>query len=124
MAAGQRILVITTFRYLGDSIVTTAFLREICRGWPDAKITLLGGPAIPALLAGCPYTEQLWGEDVRTGKSLRLSVALIKRLRHAKYDTAFLLNRSLHSGIIAWLAGIPNRIGHNTERRGFVLTKS
>jgi heptosyltransferase-2 len=124
MADRQRILVVTKFGYLGDSIVATAFLREISRSRPNSEITLLGGPAIPALLAGCPYTKELWGEDQRIGKSIRLSIDLVKRLRHANYDTAYLLNRSLHSAIMALLAGIPNRIGHNTERRGFLLTKS
>ena len=50
----RRILVITKFRYLGDTIVATPLLRDIAKGIADAEITVLGGPSIPALLQGCP----------------------------------------------------------------------
>ena len=43
-------------------------------------------------------------------------------MRARRYDTAFLLNRSLGSALIAALGGVRRRIGHNAEGRGPLLT--
>jgi heptosyltransferase-2 len=44
-------------------------------------------------------------------------------LRREGYDTAFVLKRSFSSALLALLSGIPERIGFNTEFRGFLLTR-
>jgi lipopolysaccharide heptosyltransferase II len=44
-------------------------------------------------------------------------------LHSKKFDTVFLLHRSFSRALICWLAGIPERIGYNTRKRGFLLTK-
>src|SRR5258708_4372117 len=109
----QRILVITKFRYLGDTIVATPFLRALKEANPDAEIILLGGPAIPTLLSGCPYLSQTWSAEPVIGKSLGQTFARVKQIKAEKFDAVFLLNRSIHSALMARLAGIPQRIGHD-----------
>src|SRR5205085_1747842 len=121
MAPISRILVVTKFRYLGDTIVATPFLRALKEANPDAGITLLGGPAIPTLLSGCPYLGQIWSAEPGIGKSLGQTIALVKQIKSENFDAVFLLNRSLHSALIGWLAGIPRRIGHDSEHRGLLL---
>src|SRR5690606_26303279 len=37
--------------------------------------------------------------------------------------TAFVLKRSFSAALLAWLAGIPERIGFDTEGRGLLLTR-
>jgi heptosyltransferase-2 len=118
IAAVERILVITKFGYLGDTIVATPFLRRLREAAPHAAITLMSGPAIPELLRGCPYVDRIEGFD-RKAQGVFSAAA---RLRESRYDAVFLLNRSLHTGILAALAGIPLRVGHDTELRGFTLS--
>jgi len=43
-------------------------------------------------------------------------------LRKKKFQSAFVLHRSFTSAFIAWMAGIPERIGLDTQGRGFLLT--
>jgi heptosyltransferase-2 len=119
----RRILVVTKFRYMGDTIVATPLLRDIARGTPGAEITVLGGPPVPSLLQGCPHIKQAWSADPRYGNSLSLSRSLVGRIRAERFDTALLVNRSLHSSALAYFSGIPERIGHDTEHRGLLLTK-
>src|SRR5207244_13648639 len=99
-------------------IVATPFLRQLKEGAPNAEITLLAGPQIPTLLRGCPYVEDIWVFDPDEGKTRRL----IADIRAARFDAAFLLNRSLHSAYVALAGRIPRRIGFNTESRGAMLT--
>ena len=109
---------VTKFRYLGDTIVATPFLRQLKETAPLAEITLLAGPQIPALLAGCPYVRDVRVFDPDEGRTNRL----ISDLRGERFDAAFLLNRSLHSAYVAFAGRIPHRIGFNTESRGPLLT--
>jgi heptosyltransferase II len=122
LAGIERILVVTKFRYLGDTIVATPFFRHLKEALPGAEVILLGGSALPALLKGCPYLSEVWPFDPKAGGFLQRNRQLVSRLRAGKFDATFLLNRSLHSAIAARLAGIPRRIGFDTEFRGSLLT--
>jgi heptosyltransferase-2 len=122
LADAQRVLVVTKFRYLGDTIVATPFLRRLQEVCPEAAVTLLTGPALPILLQGCPYLNDIWTFDPKNPGGWRSNRQLISRIRAAQFDTAFLLNRSLHSAWIAASARIPQRIGFDTEFRGLLLT--
>src|SRR5258708_8733713 len=122
MAPMHRILVVTKFRYLGDNIVATPFIRALKEAYPDAEITLLGGPSIPTLLSGCPYLSQFWSAEPGIGKNLEQTIALVKKIKAEKFDTVFLLNRSLHSALVTWLARGPQPIGHATDHPRLLLT--
>ena len=122
IASLERVLVITKFGFLGDTIVATPFLRRLREAAPEAQITLLAGPGIPELLAGCPYVDQFKTLDRKVGRALATTLSDAAAIRGSRYDAAFILNRSIHSAILAALAGIPLRVGHDTELRGFSLT--
>jgi heptosyltransferase II len=78
---------------------------------------------MPALLRGCPYTDEIIPFDPRGGDRLKRNLALIRELRGRRFDAAFLVNRSLHSAIVALGARIPCRVGFDTEHRGALLTR-
>jgi heptosyltransferase-2 len=122
LATARRILVVTKFRYLGDTIVATPFLRRLREAIPSAQITLLSGPALPVLLKGCPYLEDMLTYDPMAPSTWKQNRELLHSLRCREFDVAFLLNRSLHSALIAALARVPLRIGFNTEYRGLLLS--
>jgi heptosyltransferase-2 len=118
----SRVLVVTKFRYLGDTIVATPFLRRLKDARPDDEITLLAGPSIPTLLERCPYLADVIPFDPKGPGGLRRSLRLARDLRERGFETAYLLNRSLHSAFVARAARIPRRIGFDTEHRGPLLT--
>lgn len=117
-----RILVVTKFRYLGDTIVATPFLRRLKEMAPHAEVTLLSGPAMPTLLRGCPYLKDIIAFDSKGRGRLARNLALVRRLKERGFDVVFLLNRSLHTALVARAAGIPDRVGFDTEHRGPLLT--
>jgi heptosyltransferase II len=119
----RRILVVTKFRYLGDTIVATPFFRRLHEALPDAEVTLLTGPSLPVLLKGCPYLREVWPFDPKSGGFLRRNRQLVAQIRGGRFDAVFLLNRSLHSALVARAACIPERIGFDTEYRGPLLTE-
>ncbi len=125
----MRILVVR-YRFIGDTILTVPFLRNLRRFYPDAKIDMLVAPVSGELLEPCPYIDNLFYFDTTRkhryefGKANKKSFFhYIKLLRTQKYDKVYVLKRSLSSAMLCAFAGIPKRIGFNTEGRGFLLTK-
>jgi heptosyltransferase-2 len=118
----NRVLVVTKAGFLGDTIVATPMLRSLRAGVPKAEITLLTGPAGPALLAGCPYIDNVWSHPRPKHGRVRDVLRLAKRIRSGRFEVAILADRSLRSALTVRLAGVPRRIGHATEYRAFLLT--
>lgn len=124
----QKILVIR-YRFIGDTLLTVPFLRNLRAAYPDAQIDMLVAPNSGEVLRDCPYiNELLWFDTTRkhryeNGAAEKKSFwHYVKLLRERQYDTAFVLKRSFSSAALAFLAKIPERIGFNTEGRGLMLT--
>jgi heptosyltransferase-2 len=125
----KRILVMR-YRFIGDTILTVPFLRNLRRAYPLAKIDVLVGPQSGSVLEGCPYIDELItydttrfhkydrGRDVRPKSILHYAL----ELRRRQYDLVFLLKRSLSSALLAWASGARYRVGYDTEGRGLLLT--
>lgn len=126
----KKILVIR-YRFIGDTVLTIPFLRNLRNAYPDAQIDMLVGPVSGEVLEECPYIDNLIYFDT-TSKHIYENKSeskigffqYVKALKQAEYDKAYVLKRSLSSALLAFLAKIPQRIGFNTEFRNFLLTKS
>jgi len=126
--SAKRILVMR-YRFIGDTILTVPFLRNLRRAYPEASIDVLVGPQSGSVLENCPYIDQLLSFDTtrfhkydRGRGPARSLLSYALELRHRQYDTVFLLKRSLSSGLLAWLTGARIRIGYDTEFRRLFLT--
>jgi heptosyltransferase II len=123
-------ILVVRYRFLGDTILTVPFLKRLREAHPEAHISVLIGPQSGVLLQNCPYIDQLINFDTTRFHKYDLDAGKSTpfwnyawELRKQNFDTAFILKRSFSSALLAWLAGIPKRIGFDTEGRGFLLTK-
>jgi len=124
-------LLVLRYRFIGDTILTIPFLRNLRRAEPQAHIAWLVAPGSSDIVKGIPYVDELiyWdpvtihADSRGTHRSLADKWAFIRGLRSMRFDKAYVLKRSLSSAIIAWLSGASERIGFDTECRGFFLTK-
>lgn len=130
MPASMTRILIMRYRFIGDTILTTPFLRNLRRACPDARIDVLVGPRSGEVLECCPYIDELIVFDTTRfhkydsgeGRS-RSFWSYAFDLRKRRYDTVFVLKRSFSSAVLAFLTGAANRIGFDTEFRRFLLTK-
>lgn len=124
----ERILVIRN-RYIGDTVLAIPFLRNLRRRFPAAVIDVLVEPGAGQILADCPYKNELvvWERPQRVNEvvpgSLANVIATARWLRSKRYDRAYILKRSLSTGLLAWLARIPHRVGVAKDGRGVLLTR-
>lgn len=122
-------ILVVRYRFIGDTILTVPFLRNLRRSYPKARIDVLVGPQSGEVLDGCPYVDELITYDTTRfhkydsaeGKA-RSFWSYVLELSRRKYDTAFLLKRSFSSALLALLIGCKNRIGYATKGRSLLLT--
>ncbi|HEY6009714.1 MAG TPA: lipopolysaccharide heptosyltransferase II [Geobacteraceae bacterium] len=127
--ARKNILVLR-YRFIGDTILTVPFLRNLRRAEPDARIVWVVDPATADVVKGIPYVDELvfWdparphGDGRGTHRTLRDKLRFVRELHRRRFDKVYVLKRSLSSAIIALLTGARSRVGFNTEGRGPLLT--
>jgi heptosyltransferase II len=127
----RRILVIR-YRFIGDTLMVTPFLRELKKAYPEALIDVLVGPYSGEVLTHCPEVNELIYYDTtrkhryenQSGGEQKSFWSYVGQLRKNKYDVAYVLKRSFSSAALAFFSGIPKRIGYATEARQFLLTQS
>ncbi len=124
----QKILVMR-YRFIGDTVLTIPFLRNLRKAYPDAQIDMLAGPVSGDVLIDCPYIDNLIIFDTtrkhiyeNKNEPKKSFFNYIRLFRKAQYDKAYVLKRSFSSALLAYLSGIKKRIGFNTENRGIFLT--
>ncbi len=126
----KRKILVLRYRFIGDTILTVPFLRNLRRAEPEAYIAWVVAPGSSDVIQGIPYVDELiyWDPvtihaDCRgTHRTFAAKVGFIRDLRARRFQKVYVLKRSLSSAIIALLTGAPERIGFNTEGRGFLLT--
>jgi heptosyltransferase II len=126
----EKILVLR-YRFIGDTVLTVPFLRNLRSAFPAAEIDLMIEPFSGSVLEGCPYVDRIIPFEIKTihqysRRSDQGKVAgylrIRKLIKDGRYDAAFVLKRSLSSALLVWSAGIPRRIGFATEGRRLLLT--
>ena len=124
-------ILVMRYRFIGDTLLTVPFLRNLKDAYPDAQIDMLVAPVSGEIIEKCPYVDNFIYFD--TTKKHRYENkedaekkdfwSYVKLLKNNHYDKAYVLKRSFSSAFLAFAAGIKERVGFNTEMRGFLLTK-
>jgi len=109
--------------WIGDAVLTIPALHTLRKTFPDAHISLLVKPWVVDIFKSNPDVDELILYEDKY-KSITGKIELARLLKSKKFRTAVLLQNAFDAALIAWLAGIPERIGYNTDFRGMLLTKS
>lgn len=120
----KRILVFNV-NWLGDVLFSTAVIRNIRRSYPDSYIACVIPSRCGLILEGSPNLDEVIIFDEKgKDKGVLAQLRFMRLLAGKKFDLVFLLHRSASRAFICYLAGIPQRIGHYTKKRAFLLTKN
>ena len=107
--------VIQTKQGIGDTIWHLPFIRAIAAASPGGKVTFFTLPSSHAAeflsaescIARIVYYENR-GSEITRGLHLLRFIGLLRRER---FDTVWILEKSVRPALAAWVARIPNRIG-------------
>ena len=119
----NRLLVVLP-NWFGETLFVTPLLRVLRHQRPDAYVATLGWPSCREVLLHNPHIDELLDYDERQAhRGLVGRWRLIRTLRTHRFDTAFILRKSLSRTLLLALAGIPGRIGFENAKTGWLLTR-
>lgn len=119
----QNILIIHT-AFPGDLILATPLIQAARACFPAAKIDFVTTPICANLLETHPELNAVlvFDKHYRDREWKRL-FDFARALKTNAYDLALIPHRSLRSSLLAWLAGIPQRIGFDRSAGAFLFTQ-
>lgn len=117
----SKVLVRAT-NWLGDAVMSLPAIRAIRQIFPHAQIAVVARLQVADLYARETCIDRVIPYPAQTGLRPRLEFAA--GLRAEGFDGAILLQNAFDAALIAWLAGIPERIGYNRDGRGLLLTRA
>lgn len=121
-AAPGKVLVLQT-SFLGDCVLTVPLAREVKKLWPSCSLSVLTLEKTADVFRAESCVDEVLLDDKRgQDGGLRGPWRLAARLKARGFDLAIVPHRSLRSALVAWLAGIPRRVGFSTSAGRFLLT--
>ena len=119
----ERILVRTT-NWVGDAVMTLPALEALRENFPNSYITVLARPWVvplvenhPAVDAALPFTKSR-GYPWDVVETFRMG----HQIRQHHFDLAILFQNAFEAAFLAYIGGVKNRVGYNTQGRGFLLS--
>jgi heptosyltransferase-2 len=110
-------IVVRATNWVGDAVMSLPALRAIRERFPQAHIAVLARPWVAGL-----YSREKFADRVIPYSGARRRMA--SQLRRERFDCAILLPNSFDAALVAWLAGIPERIGYRGDGRRMLLTRA
>ncbi|MBM3965168.1 MAG: glycosyltransferase family 9 protein, partial [Planctomycetes bacterium] len=117
--------------WVGDACMATPTLRALRYGIPElSEFSWVGRPAPLMVLEGLPWSDSTLcykpglkqsGDQGQNNTWNRRG--LVRELRRRRMDAILLMTNSLSTALVAWLAGVPRRIGYARDGRGLLLTQ-
>jgi lipopolysaccharide heptosyltransferase II len=119
----MRNILVVSVNWLGDVVFSTPVYRALSQAYPSAKITALAVPRVREVLELCPDVDEvIVYDEKRSVKGFLGMVGTGLLLRPRQFDAVFILRRSLARSCLAWLAGIPVRVGFADKKFPGFLT--
>lgn len=116
----KRIL-IRSVNWIGDAILTTPAITALRNNFPEARISILAKPWVSEIFKGNPDVDEV---ILYEGSGIVQRLRLIHGIRMKGFDLAILFQNAFEAALIAFLSGIPLRLGYCTDGRGFLLKPS
>lgn len=118
-------ILIRAANWVGDAIMTTPVIRGLRKNYPKARISILAKPWVIPVYENNPYLDEIiayenQGRHKKGMGTLRLS----KDLRTYGFDLAVLMQNAFEAALLSFLAGIPERLGYDTDARTWLLNPS
>jgi heptosyltransferase II len=110
-------IVIRSGNWLGDAVMSAEAVRRIKRGRLDAELTILAKRNLVEFWESIPEVDAVIPIEPKDG------VFAVARKLKGRFDVVVLFPNSPRSGVEAWLAKIPRRVGYRRPWRNFFINQ-
>ena len=108
--------------WLGDAVMSLPAIRAIRQIFPHAHIAVVARPWVADLYVRETSIDRVLPYPAHQGIGAKRQFA--RGLGRERFDAAILLQNAFDAALLAWLAGIPERIGYSRDGRRLLLTKA
>lgn len=116
-------MLIRGVNWVGDCVMTLPALSALRKALPESRISLLVKPWVSPLFEKDPRIDEIiiYADEY---KGIIGKLKLSKTLKRKAFCSAILFQNAFDAALITFLAGIKERVGYNSDGRGFLLTTS
>jgi heptosyltransferase-2 len=117
-------IIISGLNWIGDAVMSLPTIWAIRDALPEARITVMSPGWCADIYQICPAVDEVIRPVVDTRSPLGSLAQTVQEIKKRQFDSAILLPNSVRSAARLWLAGVPQRIGYDTDGRRLFLTDS
>jgi len=123
---GKKINKIAIFQtsFIGDSVLTTPLVQKTAKLFPDAKILVITRPQTDDIFRPMKEVDEIILNDKKGWNKIAGVWKTAQAIKKAGVDILLVPHRSFRSALIAWLSGVPIRIGFTSSEGWFLYTKT
>ena len=124
--SGRKINKIGIFQtsFIGDSVLTTPLIQKTKKLFPDTKIVVITRPQTEDIFRPLPEVSEIILNDKRGWNKIAGVWKTARAIKKSGIDILLVPHRSFRSALIAWLSGVPIRIGFTSSEGWFLYTKT
>jgi predicted lipopolysaccharide heptosyltransferase III len=111
-------VLLVRLRQIGDVVFTTPAIRALRTRFPAAHVSYLVEPAAQPIVFGNPNIDEV----IVAERGVGAQIALIRRLRAARFDLVIDFHGGPRASILTWLSGARTRIGYQVAGRSWMYT--
>jgi heptosyltransferase-2 len=117
-------LLVRAVNWLGDAVLTTPAIGALRAASPRARITIAAKPLVADLFRHHPDLDGIEVYDKEGAHAGAIGMfRKAGELRRGGYEAAILLQNAIDAALLAFLAGIPERMGYATDGRRLFLSR-
>ena len=119
-----RNILVRVTNWVGDMVMCLPALEAVRANFPESSITAVARPWVVPMIKNHPAVDHVISLEKGRGLAGNLMAfgRVVRLIRSESYDIAFLFPNAFGAALLAYLGGVKNRIGYNTDCRGFLLT--
>jgi heptosyltransferase-2 len=121
---GRKPVLVRATNWIGDVVMTLPALEALREHYPENRLVVLARPWVREILASHPAVDEVI-DLARGGGRARYPAELWKaagRVRRAGCGMAVLFQNAFEAALIVRMAGVPVRVGYDTDGRRILLT--
>ncbi len=117
-------IMIRAANWVGDAIMTTPVVRALRKNYPKAHITVLAKPWVVPVYESNPHIDEVMVYENQGRHKMGMgTLRLARDIRARKFHLAVLMQNAFEAALLAFLAGVPERLGYNTDGRSLLLNR-
>ena len=118
-----RRIMVRANNWIGDVVMISPALKALRESYPDARIEIVARPHVAGCFQRHPWVDDVIVHEPRTRHKGPLGFwRLTSELRQRRYDLAVLFQKAFGAALMAKMAGVPRRVGYDTDLRASMLT--